>query len=206
MQWWMQCEAPMKRGMQRNQVVGARLVWDGGWKLSASSEQCGGAAALEGAQPRPAALGLASPYRLAVGQQAGAVAVVRRLIRRPRALLGADRGAVLAPKGVAGEVTRHSRGDRRHYRMHSGHSARMGNHPGNQQAPHLQHHLSRQPDRTCAAGQTPRPPSSPAGTRRRAGAPGRGHAHAVHAPPLSCRWSGWAARLAGKAGARETAT
>lgn len=108
MQWWMQCEAPMERGMQHNQVVGARLARDGGWKLSASSEQCGGAAALEGAQPRPAALGLAGPHRLAMGQQAGAVAVVRPLIRRPRALLGAHRGAVLAPVGGAGEVTRHS--------------------------------------------------------------------------------------------------
>lgn len=64
-----------------------------------ASEQGGGAAALEGAQPRPAALGLAGPHRLAVRHQAGAVPLVR--LAMVGALLGTHRGAVLAPAVAA---------------------------------------------------------------------------------------------------------
>lgn len=65
----------------------------------AASEQRGAAAALKRAQPRPAALGLAGPHRLALRHQHWAVALKRLLVLRPRALLRAHRGAVLAPAG-----------------------------------------------------------------------------------------------------------
>jgi len=84
-------------------------VWQAGSRMAATklraersipSEERGGAAALKRAQPRPAALSLAGPHRLAMRQQAGAVAIIRLLVLRPGALLGAHRGAVLAPAPV----------------------------------------------------------------------------------------------------------